>query len=373
MQTIVKASNDAALLALMPHLLGMHPRNSVVVLGFRGNRTHGALRFDLPAPTGARPSLVYKRVAKAIVGTLGKLPGADGVLVAVVTDARFARSSIPPHLDFVAELTRSIDRSRFGLRAVLCRARDGWAPYFDHDVPAGGYPLSDLVDADVAAQLPADLPPVFDLEMMPRRVPDADDDVKRAVMSAYERFEHEETERRARSLEDSGFGVPDAVEFVEELLDLDEAAFLELAGPLLAMVQSVPVADLLITQWASDAETGHLLVPEAIQFLAGASPAETELQEILFGQSRAPDPGRLDRAIQLVYRLVACAEDFLRPSPLCMLAWLHWALGNGSKAGVYTDEAIGLAPDDEAARWLQSLIRNGVLPDWVFENDDGEE
>jgi hypothetical protein len=48
MTVIVKASGPADLLAMVPSMVRMVPRNSVVFLAFRGKRTCGAMRFNLP-------------------------------------------------------------------------------------------------------------------------------------------------------------------------------------------------------------------------------------------------------------------------------------------------------------------------------------
>ncbi|HWU57763.1 MAG TPA: DUF4192 family protein, partial [Microbacteriaceae bacterium] len=50
MQTIVKTTKPQDLLALVPHLVGFRPSNSLVLVAFRGKRTGGAYRVDLPAP-----------------------------------------------------------------------------------------------------------------------------------------------------------------------------------------------------------------------------------------------------------------------------------------------------------------------------------
>src|SRR6185312_849175 len=59
MTVIVKASGPVDILAMVPSLVHMVPRNSVVFLAFRGKRTCGAMRFDLPA---AATRTVQKRM-----------------------------------------------------------------------------------------------------------------------------------------------------------------------------------------------------------------------------------------------------------------------------------------------------------------------
>jgi hypothetical protein len=366
MQTIVKAADDAALLALVPHLIGMHPHNSVVLLGFRGNRTYGGMRFDLPVPTGASPALVYKRVSKTLVGMLGKLPGADGVVVAVVTDETFGESAVPPQLDFVAELTRCIDRSRYALKGVLCQAGDGWAPYFDSRVPVGGFPLTDVADADIASQLPPDLPDPFDVDSVPPRVPDAPGDVKARVMSDLHYVQDTASSIDARFLSDKVAGL---VKFAENALNFTDEEFVRVAGRYLYSLQHARFSDPVMLQWASEADTAVRLWTEVVNFQVGDDLDGSECVDMLNGLGRRPDPERVERGVQFLLRLVACADDTVRSRPLTMLAWLHWALGRGSLADVYLSEARRLTPQDPRVDELDVVIRTGGLPPWLFDSE----
>jgi hypothetical protein len=371
MATIIKAADDAGLLALMPHLLGMRPHNSVVLLGFSGNRTNGGFRFDLPKPHDSRPSLVYKRLSRAYVGMLGKLQTADGVVVVVVTDEEFGMSAVPPYMELAAQLTRTIEHSRFALKGVLCHAGDGWAPYFDPDVPPGGYPLSDLVDADITTQLPADLPEPFDPSNVPARIPDARDDLKMHVMANFRRV------CRELKVEASDDVVPIApgersrfTELMEEVLDSGEEDFAQNAAEVLVAAQNFITRDLILLQWASSERTARSLWNVLLS--AGPPPDLTALVfgTMLFGDSLRPDPDRLAKAIAFITKLVSCADDAVRPGPLYILAWLHWALGHGTLAFVYLAEASRLAPELDEVEHLDWMLRNGVLPAWAFARDN---
>jgi hypothetical protein len=371
MATIIKAADDAGLLALMPHLLGMHPHNSVVLLGFSGNRTNGGLRFDLPEPAASRSSLVYKRLSRAYVGMLGKLQTADGVIVVVVTDEEFGMSAVPPHMELAAQLTRTIEHSRFALKGVLCRAGDGWAPYFDPDVPPGGYPLSDLIDADTATQLPADRPEPFDPSNVPSRIPDAREDLKMPVMADFRRVSQELKVGGSDDVvpiapgERSGF-----TELMEEVLGSGDEDFAENAAEVLVAAQNFITRDLILLQWASGERTARSLWNVLLS--AGPPPDRTALVfgTILFGDSLRPDPDRLAQAIAFITKLVSCADDAVRPGPLYILAWLHWALGHGTLAFLYLAEASRLAPELDGVEHLDWMLRNGVLPAWAFDRDD---
>jgi hypothetical protein len=374
MQTIVKAANEAGLLALMPHVLGIHPSNSVVLLAFRGNRTHGAFRFDLPQPTTARPALIYKRISRAYVRMLEKLPTADGVAVVVVTNDVFGESTVPPRLDLAVEITRTIEHSRFTLKSVLCQAGDGWAPYFDQNVPPGGYSLADVSESDTAAQLPPDLLDLMDSAAVPPRVPDASDALKSRVMSDYQRISLNLDGEESRDASPPAPGINGTFdELVEDALDFSDEEFERFAGLFLAAAQNPLTSTLMMAQWASKDNMGSRLWHGILYPTPENAGSLAEFRAIVGGFARQPDPERLKHAIAFVSKLVSCADDVARAVPLYVLGWLHWALGHGTLASVHLAEAIRLAPELRLAADLESAIRNGVLPDWAFDTTDDDD
>ena len=138
MTVILKANGPADLLAIAPPMVGFLPRNSVVLVAFRGKRTCGAMRFDLPA-SGDR--VVHKRVVTTIVGMFCKLPAVDAAVVIFYTDDEFGGGDAIPQADFADVIGRRLQLSGFEVRGSICQAADGWASYFDSEVPVGGHPL----------------------------------------------------------------------------------------------------------------------------------------------------------------------------------------------------------------------------------------
>jgi hypothetical protein len=86
----------------------------------------------------------------------------------------------------------------------------------------------------------------------------------------------------------------------------------------------------------------------------------------MLGVGPRPDVERVDTAIALLRRLVSLVTGETRLAPLCMLAWLSWGLGRGSAAGEYIDEACSINPTYGMAEVLDTMTRNGLLPDWAF-------
>lgn len=87
MTEIIRAPGAADFLAALPSLVGYTAPNSLMCIPFCGNRTHGAFRLDLPV---TRRTADYRAVTSAVIGMLGRMPGVDGVVPVIYTDATFA-------------------------------------------------------------------------------------------------------------------------------------------------------------------------------------------------------------------------------------------------------------------------------------------
>jgi Domain of unknown function (DUF4192) len=253
----------------------------------------------------------------------------------------------------------------------LCQASDGWGSYRDRDTPAGGHPLSDIANSPVVANIPTESLP--DDAETPARVPDAPAADKRRVRDAlggYRRLVEDVTEDQDEppaGLE----ALMDLPLFVEEALDWDETAIRANDALLLFMLQGPPVRDSTMLQWASSLGTGYLLRDEAERWSRGDRDVTARdawaAPDLMIGIGPRPDPERVERGIRLLLTVVSRAEDAERPPLLCMLAWLNWALGRGSRAGRYVDEARAIDPSYGMAELLDTMASNGMLPEWAFD------
>jgi hypothetical protein len=364
MTVILKASGPADLLAMAPPMVGFFPRNSVVLVAFRGKRTCGAMRFDLPA---SADRVVHKRVATTIVGMFCKLPAVDAALVIVYTDEAFGGGDAVPQAAFAGVVGRRLQLSGFELRESICHAADGWASYFDRDVPIGGHPLAQIAESTVARAIDGRRglfpPPATIIDRVPRaEKPQRSRMSKR--LAAYESL--------AVALRDPRVDPPevfDALEdvpgFAEDALDWD-AGTLDAEGALLVFaLQGSPVRDLVMLQWAFGPELGNRLWEQDLQDDSPDGP-NAGSAELLMGIGPRPDPHRIEGAIALLLELTSRTEDAKRPPLLCMLAWLNWALGHGTQAGLHLDEALAIAPDYSMAQLLEAMTRTGILPEWAY-------
>jgi len=363
---IVKAKGPADLLAMTPSLVGFTPRRSFVLLAFRGKRTCGAMRFDLPSSTS---EAVLKRIATSAVGTLCKISGVDGVVVVIYTDEAIGAGGLP-HGDFADVLGRRLQFSGIELRELLCQASDGWGSYCDAETPNGGHPLSDIANSQVVANLPAEALP--DDNEIPARVPDAPAVDKKRVSQALAHYR-----RLAASLAEETATVPAELEpledinrFVEEALEWDESAIRANDALLLFVLQGPPMRDMTMLQWASTLATGDVLLEEAERWKRGDRDITmTDVHKspnLMLGHGPRPDPERIERGIRLLLTVVSRAEKTERLAPLCMLAWLNWALGRGSRAGRFIDEAREIDPSYGMAELLDTMLSNGMMPEWAF-------
>lgn len=385
-KTIVQAPEAFDFLALVPQLVGFIPENSMVLVAFRGKRTCGALRFDLPRPDA--PSTTYRRIATSLIGTLCKIPGVDAVVPVAYTDDTFGATPGIPHERFAGLLVKRAELSGFLVRDALCVAADGWGSYLDARCPAAGRPLSDIAASAVHQALPDGARRALATLHSGTELPLIDLATKERVARTFRRYE------RLAQVDD---GLPELVQMVGDILDpvataesalgWDPAALSdEEAAVLLFLVQGPPNRDQMMLQfafgeevgiatyelnlryWALQRTTGRSLDDiVAAEQAAGMEPDAKRTSEFILGLSPdRPDPDRILRAIELLKALVAMAPRTARPAPLCMLGWLSWALGQGSVGGLFVDKALTIDPDYGMAVLLNVLLCSGRLPEWAY-------
>ena len=103
--TVIKARTPADMLALVPHLVGYSPRNSLVMMMFDGRRTCGAIRIDIPTVDS---TAILKRFANVALGTVTRVPGVIALVPVIFTDESFGDDSFIPHTELMEILQRRI-------------------------------------------------------------------------------------------------------------------------------------------------------------------------------------------------------------------------------------------------------------------------
>lgn len=385
MTTIVRADAAQDFLALVPQLAGFQPRNSVVLVAFTGNRTCGAMRFDLPRGAGAK---VHRRIATTMVGMLSKLRGADAVVPVAYTDDEFgaAEPTAPaiPHAEFMAAIIARAEFSGFAVRDALCVAADAWGSYLDEECPPGGRPLG----AITASALPDSIPEgerrvvgnILDLAVLP----EVGFATRERVARLFDRYRSCLAEAQAfTDLEREFPLLTDLPLLMECALDMDVASLDDtLAALLVLCLQSPSIRDATMILWAFGLEAGERTFDLNDRFLSGGDSGDiddiddtddtedadvTEDASRMIGEGPPPDRERIDRAIALLGALAARSPQSARPPMLVMLAWLHWALGRSSVAGSFVDSALTIDPDYGLAQLIAAILGSGALPEWAFD------
>ncbi len=387
-KTIVKTREAHDFLALVPQLVGFLPERSMVLVAFRGNRTCGAMRFNLP-PAGASRTL-HRRIASTLIGTLCRIPGVDAVVPVIYTEQAFASVPGLPGERFAEAVCARAELSGFLVRDALCVAPDGWGSYLDSSCPAEGRPLTDIAGSEVHRGVPADSRRDLASLQSGADLPRVDVAAREKVGRRLARFQKlgakEETLSDLFALVG---GVLDPVKTAEatlgwepDALDPDDVA------ELLFLVQGPACRDQMMLQFAFGEEIGgatHALNLRyaALQSDTGRSiddivraerertgddePDAKHASDLMLGLTGVrPDPDRIERAVRLLLRVVALAPRRARPAPFCMLAWLSWAMGRGSVAGIFIDRALAIDPGYSMAGLLDTLVSSGHLPDWAF-------
>ncbi|MCI1017101.1 DUF4192 family protein [Microbacterium sp. C5A9] len=364
MTTVLRASGSSEFLSIVPSLAGFTPRRSLVLLPFRGSRTYGAMRIDLPDD-----DVSLEEYADAAVGLVARVEKTDAVAVVVYTDVEAYSTRDGLVLPYTVEIDEVLGRAAdSGLRIVdaLCVTPSGWASYLD-DEPG-------LRELDEAAPQVAGLGDVSGDQLAGTDLPHADlaekERVARALRDLDELLAHE----RIGGV--TGRENPQAIAALALLEDLP--AFFEsvLASPddlppfahaaLLWCLNRPIFRDVALTQWATDLLGGARTLEAQLAFSGGHTAVPDDLGDVFLGRGPAPDPARLRRALDTVRASATRAPRLSRPAPLTVAAWISWALGRASHAGHYLDLARAIEPEYGLASLLDTMIGAAVLPEWAF-------
>ena len=122
-KVLLRAGTPAELVAILPYLFGFPPRESVVVLGFRGRRLTGAARLDVPALYDleelGEPGLLRRRLGDVAA------KGNRLIVVAWMDDAAAAEAAVDRTVSLLGRVDQTVVVS-----GGRCRQGDGpWTPY----------------------------------------------------------------------------------------------------------------------------------------------------------------------------------------------------------------------------------------------------
>jgi hypothetical protein len=327
----IRVSDPSELLEAIPYLIGFHPRESLVLIGFRHDpetsyrRQIGvSVRVDLPPTTPSQSDLLP--LAAAL-----RRAGIESCIAAVLTSDVGPAPTEDLRWDVLAQtLAQSLDDEDILLEDVLL-ANDThwWSMQCSNDLccPPEGTQRAVGCSVTAAEATVAGLVALPDREAVERMVdPLPDEDRLRlhgVLAAAVQRVSdaaHADRLRRVRRTDENAL-------FAEIELWSDRGR------------QSRSLSDRRLARF-------------------GVALSDVAIRDSLW---LAIDEGRCD------------ATDFLRellrrlPSPydapaLFLFGWSQWRLGNGTLAAIAAERALASNPDYSAARLLQEAVLNGIDP-----------
>lgn len=379
---IIRASETADFLALVPALVGRNPERSIVFVPFHGTRTFPtACRFDLPVRSRRSD---MRAVVHAALGILSRIPDADRVDVVVYTDRSFEGERGIPHLELGRAAFEGLRRAGFGVGLAACVAADGWGDYRDRTHRDVGRPLAEIEESPIAARargLGAD-------DDLGPGIPDADPAARARVerLLGFEKSTPED-DGQADELVAMVRDIP-TLDLYDLALDGgDDPAMIALAlevfdspadrdAALLYFAFGREIGERTVAsqaRWEATCAESGLSMDEAVaaELASGERPEDVEAADLLMGLTDVvPDRDRLTSLIRRLRTLVAHAPREMHAAPLTMLGWALWACGSGSAAGKVLDRALTVAPGYGMARLVRTLVDSGVVPEWLYSRLD---
>ncbi len=386
MTTIIRATDASDLLALVPALAGFVPERSIVCVAFRGSRSAGVLRHDLPRRARDRPALV-----SAIIGTLCRMPGVDAVVPIAYTDTTFAAARGMPERGLLSLLVRRAAQAGFDVRDALCRAADGWGSLLDPDPPAAGHPLEAIDESSAARRLPAEaLPSASPAEA--GRLPAVDEATADALRAELEAFA--DLERSVAQFERLDHA-SDPVALIEALLvgEPAELPALRLAW-FLHLADRPAIRDAMMLQLAFGPQIGELAHDDAAATASRAAASRGDASMNWCGASsprarRTTCPNSSAGCCSArrasgptIGAFAVPSTSFAGPPPTHpatsardRCAWRRGWRGRsawGRPPGCSSTRPSRSAPGHSMATLLSAFIGSGALPEWAFVDPAGD-
>jgi len=365
MTSIVTARGAHDFLAVVPHLIGMQPRDSLVLVAFRGNLTAAAMRFDLPPEDEVADA--QATMANTVVGMVCRVPRVDALVPVVYADVVPAGDGRPPRERLIDEILRRAEDSGFVVRDALWVIAAGWGHY-----PACGDPrLQDHALVESSAILnaidPGDRRELTD-PVEATTLPPVDERTRRRVAALHRRLHgaRGDAAELVRVLTGLGFG-HDLVLFADRLLMTGGAISHEDAAVLAFFSRTARLRTVILVTWGWGAEAGDEAAESAIRAVPATHGEDPRTAGALGGWGMPrPDAARIELAMGVLKTAAAWAPVGARAPMVAMLGWLNWSLGRGSVAARWVDQARSLEPELVIARLLDDMLSVGHLPEWAF-------
>jgi Domain of unknown function (DUF4192) len=325
-QPAVSVGSPAAVLAVVPHLLGFVPSKSLIVIGAgppRG-RIHMTLRFDLPDPPD---SAAARDIAQHAVAVLSGQRQAMAVVIGYGPG-----HLVTPVADLIRDEAR---RSGLGLRDVL-RVEDGryWS-YLCREpscCPPEGVPVNPRHPA-AAAMAAAGVPVLPDRAALAASIAPLGGITRQSMRQATDRAEAH----------------------AAELLTLAARSGRSPVATRLVVLEGLSAVAVTLATYRAG---GRFATDDQVAWL---SLALTNLRVRDDAWARM-DPDHRDVHTRLWTDVVRRAERPYVPPAASLLAFTAWQCGNGALSNVALDRALEADPGYSMALLLRDTIDAGTPP-----------
>lgn len=305
-------TGSADLLAVVPHLLGLHPTESFVVLTARAGALGATLRMD--APAHATP-LDYAQMMTTYAANDEK---AIASYIIVYSDETGPDGQYYPYADHVAALTNELATARMPVRNVWLVTGTYWAEFGTDEQ----LPLDAIRDSNANATLTY-FGSTTDIDVY-----------NPALLGNWA--------LRVEAPAGTGEDLSAACATWAAVLDSTDMPDTTTARKLAAAFQHKFIRDFLFR----DTITTH----------------NGSFGDVLMGKfTGRPDWARVDRAEAIAFELMKAVPAGQRAPMLSLMGWLEWLKGHGTHADRYLKLATEDAPGFRLAVLLRELINRGYL------------
>lgn len=322
----VRLSGPAEIVEAVPHLVGFHPKDSLVVVALKGKRRRVGVvaRIDLPDPEHVVACADY------VVDFLRRDGASSAIAVCYPPDRGRDHPAVAA---LAAALRDRFDAVGLAIADLLCVSDGRWWSLLCDDpkcCPSGGTPIDDGRTSQVAA-----------------------------AMAVAGRVTLGSREELAGMLRPVGGLAGTAM---HGALSRATAAFNARLAAGRRDVLARESVDLLAAavQQRLDARPVPLGVEDAARLVVGLADVRVRDEAISWFEG---DWG--DAALGMFSELVRMAVPPFDTTPLTVLAWLSYLRGDGAFAGMALDRILESGTGNGLVPYLDALLRGGIGPDAV--------
>ena len=323
----VQAGSPAALLAVVPHLLGFRPESSLVVIGTQPprSRVKVTLRYDLPDPPDAG---AVADIAAHAIGVLGSQGLTEMIAVGYGPEPL-----VTPLVDALRDAAR-----KYGIELPdFLRVEDGryWSYACGDEAccPAAGVPFDPGTHPAAAAMVRARTRVLADRAAVAARVAPLGGIAAESMRQATRRAERHVTALLGKVRKSARIGA------VRHMI---AAEGLNAVGGMIATYRAGG-------KFTTDYQIAWMTV--ALRDLRVRDDAWARM-----------DPAYLDAHLRLWIDVIRRAQPGCVAAPAALLAFVAWQSGDGALANVALDRALADDPGYSMALLLRQVISAGAPP-----------